>query len=193
MNLTLRLQQAINKAAILHLNQIRKCGSGLPYITHPFSVMLILSKYTEEEDTLIAGLLHDAIEDVAGYNYKTLVQDFDWQVADLVRDVTELQEEGLDKKITWLERKKHYLEKLKLASDDALLVCGADKIHNLKSMLDCYRVSGQQAWQSFNAPIDQKIWFYEEVLKIIEDRLGDQLITVDLAEALRETKWAVGL
>ena len=49
---TSHIQKAINKAADLHRGQIRK-GDGLPYIVHPFSVALILSNYTDDEDIII--------------------------------------------------------------------------------------------------------------------------------------------
>jgi (p)ppGpp synthase/HD superfamily hydrolase len=53
-------------ACRLHLNQVRKADEGLPYISHPFSVAWILSSYTDDEDTIKAGLLHDILEDVPG-------------------------------------------------------------------------------------------------------------------------------
>ncbi len=64
--LTQRLREAINMACRLHPNQVRKADEGLPYISRPFSVAWILSSYTDDEDTIIAGLLHDILEDVPG-------------------------------------------------------------------------------------------------------------------------------
>jgi len=52
MKLTQKIQQAINLASRLHLGQVRKGDSGLPYISHPFSVAWILSNYTEDEDIM---------------------------------------------------------------------------------------------------------------------------------------------
>ena len=72
---TSHIQKAINKAADLHRGQIRK-GDGLPYIVHPFSVALILLKYTNDEDIIAAGLLHDVLEDVEGYEYEDLKRNF---------------------------------------------------------------------------------------------------------------------
>lgn len=78
--LTLRLRAAINIARRLHLNQARNADEGLPYISHPFSVAWILSSYTDDEDTVIAGLLHDILEDVPGYYYNDLQKDFGTEV-----------------------------------------------------------------------------------------------------------------
>ena len=61
-SLTPRLQQAITQAATSHDGHYRK-GSTKPYVTHVVSVMLIASEYTDDEDILIACLLHDIMED----------------------------------------------------------------------------------------------------------------------------------
>jgi len=154
--------------------QIRKAEGDLPYISHLFSVVVILSKYTNDENTLIAGIMHDSVEDVEGYNYQDLADDFGWDIADLVRDISEFKNQE-NKKLTWLDRKKDYLRKLEIASHPALMVCAADKIHNLRAMIDCYQVVGRSVWDNFNAPIDKKLWFYEEVLKILQLRLEDSV------------------
>lgn len=58
-----RLRCAINAAARAHRDQVRK-GSGIPYVSHVYAVMFLLSQVTDDEDILIAGLLHDTLEDV---------------------------------------------------------------------------------------------------------------------------------
>ena len=51
------------------------------------------------------------------------------------------------------------------------MVCAADKIHNLRSMRQSFVEQGDKLWEKFNAPIEKKLWFYEEVVKILEKRL----------------------
>jgi (p)ppGpp synthase/HD superfamily hydrolase len=88
MQFTPRIEQAINKAAYAHRNQMRK-GSDLPYITHPFGVMCIASQATADEDTLIACLFHDIFEDVPEeYPRHAMVADFGENVVAIVEDVT---------------------------------------------------------------------------------------------------------
>ena len=64
MELTKKIQKAINLASKLHHGQIRKGDGELPYISHPFSVAWILNQYTDNEDIIVAGILHDILEDV---------------------------------------------------------------------------------------------------------------------------------
>ena len=56
-----RIQQAINIATKAHEGQLRKTGE--PYIIHPLAVMKILEEWNMDEDTIIAGILHDTVED----------------------------------------------------------------------------------------------------------------------------------
>ena len=86
--LTPRLQQAITQAATSHDGHYRK-GSTKPYVTHVVSVMLIASEYTDDEDILIACLLHDIMEDRPDtYSFDQMAADFGPRVVDLVQGVT---------------------------------------------------------------------------------------------------------
>ena len=133
MKLSSNIQKAINLASRLHFGQVRKGDLNLPFISHPFAVAWILSNYTDDEDVVIAGLLHDSLEDVPDYYFQDLVRDCGEKVARLVKGVSEdknpnIEEDGAS---TWLERKQKYLNTLEEDSDEALLICAADKIHNL--------------------------------------------------------------
>ncbi len=177
MKLTPKIQKAINIATVQHQGQMRKVGN-LPYITHPFSVAVILSAYTDDESTLCAGLLHDVLEDTTGYSYDDMVKDFGPKVASIVKDVSEDKDPNIqtDEKSTWLERKEKYLKHLESACEEALFVSTADKIHNLSSMLEAYKQGGDAIWQHFNSPADKKLWFYEEVLRIVEQKLKNPIV-----------------
>ena len=58
-----RIEQAIKAASVLHREQVRKGSVPFPYITHLFAVAMIASDYTDDEDVIVAALLHDTIED----------------------------------------------------------------------------------------------------------------------------------
>ena len=162
MNFSPKIYKAINIATKLHDGQQRK-GDGIPYIVHPFSVALILMNYTVDEDVLIGGILHDMIEDT-GYTKEQMEQDFGARVTRFVLDVTELP-----KPLSWKERKDAYLKHLTEATFEAKLICAADKIHNLQSMLATIKKLGSvETSKKFNAPADKKLWFYEECLKILK-------------------------
>jgi len=159
---TTRINKAINAAAVLHDGQARK-GDDLPYVVHPFSVALILMDYTEDEDVIVAGILHDTIEDTA-YTKEQMEEEFGKRVTDFVLDVTEK-----DKALPWQQRKDDYLKHLLATGHESKLICAADKLHNLQSMLDAFRKFGEKSYAKFNAPVDKKLWFYEECLKVFKN------------------------
>src|ERR1035437_4169278 len=118
---TLRIQKAIQFAIKTHeLDQKQKRkGKDVPYITHPLSVGLILANIGATEDVVIAGILHDTIEDSIEKNKvtKEIISDmFGQSVSDLVLSVTEQ-----DKSLSWAERKAEALEHIKTFSHDSLL------------------------------------------------------------------------
>ena len=186
MILTPKIQKAINEAARLHHEQKRK-GDGLPYVVHLFSVAVILSNYTNDEDIIAAGLLHDTIEDVPGYTKEELEKDFGKRVAEIVEGVTEEKFIGQNEKATWRNRKEGYLEKLQQDSEEAMLVCAADKIHNLDSMIDGIKLQGEKYWSNFNSSAEGKLWFYEEVFKILKGRLNSSIVN-ELEQSINKAK-----
>jgi len=187
MELTPRLQRAINLASILHAGQVRKDNGNLPYNSHLWSVAIILMQHTKNEDVLVAGIMHDAVENVKGYKYEDLARDFDWGIANLVRDISEFKYQQSDKKTTWLERKNGYLKKLETARHESLLICAADKIHNLISMIDCHAILEDDLWEKFDKKKKKKLWFYEEVLKILSKKLKRKIVG-ELASFIDEAK-----
>lgn len=168
MIMTSRLEQAIRTAAVAHQLQTRK-GSDIPYIIHPFSVMCIASQATNDEDILIACLLHDVLEDVSErYSEAQLMRDFGDRVHRIVLGVT-----NVNKSPSWHKRAEAYLEHLEQAQDASLLVSAADKIHNMMSTLADHTTMGDGVWAKFNAgKLDQQ-WWYRAVYKVITKRLPD--------------------
>jgi hypothetical protein len=90
----------------------------------------------------------------------------------------------IDKRATWLDRKNQYLYNLEHDSRDALMVTAADKIHNLRSMIDAYHKIGEELWERFNAPKGQKLWYYKQVFHILEKRLPNGIV-----KELRAVYW----
>ena len=79
--------KAYDKADELHKGQLRR--SGEPYIIHPVAVAKILANFGMDNETVIAGLLHDVVEDT-NYTQEQLIIDFDEKIAALVDGVTKL-------------------------------------------------------------------------------------------------------
>lgn len=174
MQLTLKIEQAIHKSAILHDGQYRKGEDKSPYITHPFSVALIVSQYTENENIIIAGLLHDTIEDT-NYTAEEMEHDFGTEIKNIVLGVTEMKIKN-GQKLKWKERKQEYINKLKKAQIESLMVSAADKWHNLSSMIREMELKGALMWEVFIPGPEAQLWFYGEVLKVLKARLEDEIV-----------------
>lgn len=182
---TPKIELAIHKASLLHKDQIRKGADELPYITHLFSVFVILTKYTKDEDTLISGLLHDTLEDTH-YTEEELEKDFGTRVKDIVLGVTE-QKTKDGKIIEWEERKRGYVRGLETASEESLYVSAADKIHNFQSSIDSYQ-DNKEAYKKDFVSKDRAM-FYGSVVEVIVSRLGkDHELAVQLQEMFDKYK-----
>lgn len=185
---TERIDKALRVAARAHeqQNQHRK-GSDIPYIIHPVSVMLIAGEATNDEDILVACLLHDVLEDVSAdiYSETRMRDDFGDRVVELVKDVSK------NPSLTdWYESARDYLEHLEYhASEEALMVSAADKIHNLISNVIDYKVVGEDLWQRFTTKsAEDQIWWYESVLVVLKKRLPSSALTAKNEATLNELK-----
>jgi len=172
--LTPRLLEAISLAVFVHSPMIRK-GDGLPYITHPMAVFGLLTHWGADEDTCIAGLLHDVLEDVPenekGKYHTEIGQKFGANVLEIVEGVTEQ-----DKSLPWKERKKLYLEHLKVASKESLMVSCADCTHNLSTLADAYEKQGEEIWKRFNAIKQWKVWHIDNQVTLLKERLPEKYL-----------------
>ena len=125
------LEKAYLKAKELHEGQKRK--SGEPYIIHPVAVAKILAELGMDDDTLVAGLLHDAVEDT-NYTLDDVTRDFGETVAVLVDGVTKLTNivyESSEEKQAENFRKMF----LAMSKDIRILVIKlSDRLHNLRTI-----------------------------------------------------------
>lgn len=152
-----KLHEAICFAAVAHRNQLRK-GSETPYIAHPCEIMQILTVAGCTETLLIAGLLHDTIEDTT-VTADDLREEFGEDVVALVCAASE------DKKLSWEERKQHTITYLSSEAglDDLMLAC-ADKLSNLRSIRADLNVLGESLWSRFKRGRERQKWYYRSLL-----------------------------
>jgi len=192
-NLTPKIQKAINLASIAHLNQ-KRVGLNLPYIVHPFSVMLILSEFYQDENLLCAALLHDVIEDNENFSFKKIEYEFGEDVAVIIDGITERRTpNGSGGFIeSWEERKARYLVRLSTAPKESVLVSVSDSIHNVRSLLETYEQCGSDIWNNFGASIGRKIKYYEKILEISKRRLDGSILVDKLEVAISKLKQATG-
>lgn len=192
MKLSPKIEKAIVRAAELHRNQERK-GSGTPYVVHPYSVAFLLAHYTDDEDVVCAGLLHDILEDVPGYGEGRMREEFGDRICDIVKEVSEDRDPLISGHFfpeIWKERKDGYIENLKNDSEEALLIACADKIQNLRSLIDGYAEHGEGLWEHFRSRKEDMLWFYQTVLAVISERFQHPLVD-DLKSSLEEAKKTV--
>ena len=162
--ISMTLERAIRQAAKWHDGQHRK-GSTLPYMVHPFAVAMILDRMGFAEDAVIAGLLHDVVEDTEA-TLEQVETDFGPRVAELVGWCSERKKDDSGAHRPWVDRKRDHIEALAAAPTDARAVVLADKLHNLTSIrfdLD----AGRAVWDLFNASRDQVIENYRASIERI--------------------------
>ena len=189
MLLTPRIDEAIKLASRLHRHQNRKDDKQTPYISHLISVAIMISEATTDEDIIIAGLMHDALEDVPNYTYENLVEDCGRSVADIVKYVIEpLDANKLESEQSpWLERKEEYLKNLRAGGVASAMVSAGDKIHNTKSLIVGIEKEQEAFLSRFTSSLRNKLWFHEQVLLIIEEKLGkDNVLTKKLSSCTEE-------
>lgn len=131
-----RIKQAIAIATKAHEGQFRKTGE--PYIIHPLAVMKLLEEWNMDEDTIVAGILHDTVEDTE-LTLKEIEETFGKDVAFLVNGVTKLSKAraGMKDLDEYLPETGDNLLKLLIATGQdirVLIIKLADRLHNLRTL-----------------------------------------------------------
>lgn len=177
---TSRLDEAVKLAARLHRNQTRNDNEHTPYVTHLMAVAALLSEVTDDEDIIIAGLMHDSLEDVPGYTYEKLVEDCGHRVAEIVKHVTEPLNANKDssEQLPWLTRKEAYLEVLRKGGLESAMVSSADKIHNTESFIKDVEKEDGLFRSRFGSSVRNRLWFHEQVLILVTRKLGEDSLLI---------------
>jgi (p)ppGpp synthase/HD superfamily hydrolase len=157
------LFDAIEYAARAHRDHYRK-GTGIPYIAHPISVAKILIEYECAEEIVVAGILHDTVEDTP-VTLSEIRGSFGEKVSSLVEAASEP-----DKSDTWENRKRHTIEYLKTAPMDVLLLSCADKLDNIRSIKEDYERFGEAVWKRFRRAKDSQKWYYRALADVFVNR-----------------------
>jgi (p)ppGpp synthase/HD superfamily hydrolase len=171
---TFKLEQAIQAAAVLHQDHLRKGAVQIPYITHLVAVLMILRDYTNDEDTLVAALLHDTLEDT-DYTEAEMKDDFGEQVTIIVKTLTEPMYDG-EEKLTWKETKQRYAKQVKSGPLAAVLIAAADKAHNFRSVVEEYHEDPNRFMQDFGTKLEERLDAYQLIANSINSRLKDGIV-----------------
>jgi len=193
------INHALAFAAKHHDRQVRK-GTRLPYLTHPANVALILTRYGRDTDTVVAGILHDVIEDCVrdGYSREMLEQrigdKFGPTVLDTVLAVTYRRNDDDGVELSGDDRKTDYLQRLSGASEESRWVCAADKIHNASSIVADLRrtVDTETIWSRFGGGRAGTGRWYRQVYERLREVGFDAPIMAELDRASSELQELAG-
>ena len=131
-----RVEQAVELATKAHEGQLRRTGE--PYIIHPLAVKKILEEWGMDEDTIVAGVLHDTVEDT-DVTLEQVKEEFGETVAQLVDGVTKLGKirKNMKDLDTYLPETKDNFLRLMIATGNdirVLIIKLADRLHNARTL-----------------------------------------------------------
>ncbi len=160
MNRDFLIEQACELTAQAHDGQFRK-GTNIPYISHPMAVGIILATAGATTDAIIAGILHDVVEDS-----NITLEEVEALFGDRVRSIVAACSEP-DKSLPWEERKTHTLQSLEDVDKDIWLTTLADKLNNIRCMIRDYELYGEEIWTRFNRGRLEQEWYYKGLVEAL--------------------------
>ena len=194
--LTSRYDKALTLVRNLQNGDARKGGGSVPYLAHSIGVSALVLEYGGTEDQAIGGLLHDVAEDNGGERMlEVIAREFDETIAGYVRDLSDSLVEDSADKDPWYPRKKEYIKTYSKKSGDVLLISAADKLHNVRAMLNDHKSVKGELWKRFDRKVEasieqkrtQQLWYQTQLVTILNDRLaGVQPYGAQLARDLQD-------
>lgn len=189
------LHKALKFAGLAHQGQTRKGKDQLPYLFHPAIVGMILSKLGYDDDTIATGILHDLLEDTLTPKDE-IKREFGENTLNLIEQLSEKKDPSMrreEKKMTWKNRKKEKMNKLKKADQRVRAISAIDLLCNLMELKDLIEKEGIESSKYFNVDLSKKIAFCYEELNIYKMN-GDcsyKKIIPAIEEILNEIKGIV--
>ena len=188
-----RINHALAFAAKHHDRQVRK-GTRLPYLTHPANVAIILTRYGRDDQTVVAGILHDVIEDCVRESYtkedleQRIGDKFGTDVLETVLAVTHrrVDDDGIE--LSSDEKRDDYLGRLSSANEAAKWVCAADKLHNASTILADLRrtIDPDTIWSRFSGGREATLRWYRRVYERLAELGFDAPIMTELGTVVTE-------
>jgi (p)ppGpp synthase/HD superfamily hydrolase len=200
LHLTAKFTSAVDYARHIHIE--RRKGTDIPYMTHLLGVASLVmgeagrAGFQVTEDMVIAALLHDAVEDHGGLlRQQDIEQNFGPNVARMVEGLSDSFSEDASKKLSWMERKQAYIQRLRGEPEDVRLISAADKLYNARAILEDYREIGPKVWDRFKRGRSDQIWYFDELIAVFKsfgtirvveelERVVEELRIISAAEAL---------
>jgi (p)ppGpp synthase/HD superfamily hydrolase len=176
-----RLDRAIAFATYAHRKQVRKTEGEMPYICHPMSVAFTLYAAGLDENTVIAGMFHDLLEDTG-----TTAKDIETGFGEDVRKLVELVSE--DKSLPWEDRKHLNFKNILESKDERVkAIFAVDKTQNVHSISGYLKEGRPDFWSFFKKGKEATVLHYlelaEKLSKNWEHPLSRQFL--ELAKELK--------
>lgn len=188
-----RINHALAFAAKHNDREVRK-GTRLPYATHGANVAIVLTRYGRAEETVVAGILQDVIEDYLRDRYSR--QMLDQRIADkfgstvletaLSVVMRTVDDDGIE--LSYDERRDDFLNRLADAPEDARWICAADAIHTGSTILaDLNRtIDPDSVWGRFQPGKTGTIRWYRRLYERLREQgfgmpIMDELVHVVIA------------
>ncbi len=187
MQLTPRFLDALKLVFELDADHPRK-GTEIPYLAHLMGVCATVLANGGDEDQACAALLHDTLEDHGDrVTPELLAERFGPGVRDLVLALSDTPEGYRGgPKPQWRPRKEAYLEHLKKAGSDVILVSSADKLDNARAILADYKKIGEELWPRFSGGREGQLWYYKELVQVYRLAGHDSPVTKELERVVEE-------
>ncbi len=167
-----RVAEAVAFAIQKHGGQVRK-GTATPYLTHLLAVASLVGESGGSEAEVIAGLLHDAVEDGGGAPVLEEIRArFGPEVAAIVSSCTD--DDSVGEKAPWLERKRAYMAHLVEAPIPVLRVVCADKLHNVQAIAKELRNHGVAVFERFRGDREGTLWYYRSIARLFGALIQDE-------------------
>ncbi|MBM6619571.1 HD domain-containing protein [Bacillus suaedaesalsae] len=164
MNLVEKARELSRKA---HEGQTRKLTDA-DYFTHTEGVANILQEAGLPDEVVAAGYLHDTVEDTS-VTIEEIKEQFGEKVATIVEGNTE------DKTKSWEERKQHTIQELKTASFEIKCLVAADKLDNLRSLIQDSKGKADDIWIYFNRGKELQAWYYKGVADALIENVDQEI------------------
>ena len=185
-----RLEIALDIAATAHQAQFRKIR-GTPFIVHPVHIAIILLKYGFSEEVVMAGLLHDVVEDTE-MGLAPIREQLGERVAALVAHMTDAPYGERDHLI-WEAQRAILLEHLLHGDPDVVAIKVADSLHNLATLNLELQANGISMWERFSRGAVPTLEFHRKVLVVAEQVLGNHPMVAELQDVIDQAAKLSGI
>jgi (p)ppGpp synthase/HD superfamily hydrolase len=161
--------------AAKHYGALAPGSAGISYAVSPANVAVILARYTCDQPTVIAGILHFVLEETPPARRELLegkiADKFGPVVLAIAKDACEPKFDARGGELPWRAQKHDFLAHLAVAEPRALDIIAADEIHRCGTTTTALRRLGVEYLRTLSqASSEQTIWWYRSMLEILASR-----------------------